>query len=156
MTGHDKILLIMATKNEIIELISEPIGEAGFELIELKLARFKKQSRLKLFIDSDDGVNIDDCARISKLVGSILDSSGLFKYGYGIEVSSPGLDRPLETARDFRRRIGETVEVFFYDKEKPSSRGELVDADERYIELQTDQGRNKYDLVGVRMGKIIV
>ncbi len=156
MTGHDKILLIMATKDKVMELVSEPIGEAGFELIEVKLARYKKQSRLQLFIDSDEGIKIADCSLISKLVTSLLDDSGLFEYGYVIEVSSPGLDRPLETARDFIRRIGETVEVFFYDKDIPSSRGELVGADERFIELQTDQGRNKYDLVGVKMGKIIV
>ncbi len=139
-----------------MELVSEPIAEAGFELIEVKLARYRKQSRLQLFIDSDNGVKIDDCVRVSKMVRPIFDNSGLFKFGYGLEVSSPGLDRPLETTRDFRRRIGETIEIYFYDKEKPSLRGELVGVEERYIELQTDQGRSKYDLVNVRKGKIIV
>lgn len=146
----------MALKDKIRELISASIEEAGFELVEMKLSRYKRQSRLQLFIDSDDGIKIDDCTRISKLVGPILDDSGLFEYGYAIEVSSPGLDRPLETARDFRRRIGETVEVFFNDKDIPPSRGKLVSADDRYIELQTEKGKNKYDLIGVRVGKIIV
>jgi len=146
----------MAMKDKIRELISASIEDAGFELVEMKLSRYKRQSRLQLFIDSDDGIKIDDCARISKLVGPLLDDSGLFKYGYAIEVSSPGLDRPLETARDFRRRTGETVEVFFIDTDIPSSRGKLVSANDRYIELQTEDGKNKYDLVGVRVGKIIV
>jgi ribosome maturation factor RimP len=146
----------METKDKIMELVSAPIAEAGFELIDIKLARYRKESRLQLFIDSDNGVKIDDCVRISRLVGPIFDNSGLFKFGYGLEVSSPGLDRPLETARDFRRRVGETVEIYFNDKKLPSARGELVSADDRFIEIRTEGGLDKYDLMDVRKGKIIV
>ena len=146
----------MVLKEKVKELILPSIGQAGFELVELKLARYKKQSRLQLFIDSDDGIKIDDCTMISRLVTPLLDDSDLFKFGYVIEVSSPGLDRPLKTAQDFRRKIGETVEVYFNDKDKPCSRGELVNVDDNCIELKTDQEQNKYDLVSIRMGKIIV
>lgn len=145
----------MISKEKMAELLSASIENEGFELIEIKLSRYKRSSRLQVFIDSDRGVEIDDCAHLSKVIGSIIDARNIFDYGYVIEVSSPGLDRPLHTARDFRRRIGEEIRIFFNDNEMPPLQGELVGTNERYIELQTRNGKNKYDLVNVRMGKII-
>jgi len=145
----------MAQKKIIEELIKPVIEEEGFELVELKLARYKKSSRLLLFVDSDHGVNLDDCARLSKAVEPVLDSSDVFSFGYVIEVSSPGLDRPMTTARDFKRRIGKRVQIFFNDSNLPPREGELTDADEKLIELQNDGDKSKYDLSSIKMGKII-
>ncbi len=145
----------MSIKQQIEELITGPLEKEGFELIELKLARYKKNSRVQLFVDSDHGVSIDDCVRLSRIVEPILEQNEVFTYGYTVEVSSPGLDRPLETARDFKRRIGEKIQLYFHDSSIPPKEGELVGADEQFIELENDLGRNKYDLVGIKMGKII-
>lgn len=146
----------MTLKDKIAELIAPPIENEGFELIELKLSRYKKNSRLQVFVDSDNGVNLGDCIRLTKAVEPLLEKSSLFAYGYVIEVSSPGLDRPLHTARDFRRRVGEKVRIFFNDAERPPLEGELVGADDRFIELQTEDGASRCDLLNVRAGKIII
>jgi len=145
----------MSLKKKIEELITPVIEDEGYELVELKLSRYKKSSRLQLFVDSDHGVNIDNCARLSKAVEPVLEGEDMFPYGYVIEVSSPGLDRPLTTARDFKRRIGERVRIYFNDTDLPPAEGELVAADERCIELRIDDDSSKYDLVNIRMGKII-
>ena len=145
----------MSIKNDIAELIKPAIESEGFDLIEIKLALYKAKGRLQVFIDSDHGVTIDDCANISRILEPMIDAAGIFKYGYTIEISSPGLDRPLSTARDFRRRVGEKVEIFFNDISIPPIRGDLVDANDRYIELETKNGRDKLDLFNVRVGKII-
>jgi ribosome maturation factor RimP len=146
----------MIQKERIAELISEPIEQEGFELIELKLSHYRKSNRLQVFVDSDNGVKLDDCARLSRAIEPVLEAGDIFKHGYVIEVSSPGLDRPLITARDFRRRIGETVRILFNDNQSAPASGELISADDRYIELQTKSGTSKYDLVSVKMGKIIL
>ena len=145
----------MSLKKKIEDLITPVIEDEGYELVELKLSRYKKSSRLQLFVDSDSGIDISSCARLSKAVEPVLDGEDLFPYGYVIEVSSPGLDRPLVTARDFKRRIGERVQIYFNDSDLPPAEGELVAADDRYIELRVDDDMSKYDLVNVRMGKII-
>ncbi|UCD94114.1 MAG: ribosome maturation factor RimP [Candidatus Zixiibacteriota bacterium] len=145
----------MIRKEKIAELISEPIEQEGFDLVELKLSHYKSSNRLQIFVDSDNGVKLDDCARLTRVIAPVLEAGNLFKHGYIIEVSSPGLDRPLVTAREFRRRIGETVRIFFNDNESAPASGELISADDRYIELQTKDGTSKYDLVNVKMGKII-
>ncbi|PKK83799.1 MAG: hypothetical protein CVT49_06585 [candidate division Zixibacteria bacterium HGW-Zixibacteria-1] len=145
----------MLLKRKIEELITPVIAEEGFELVELKLARYKRSSRLQLYVDSNNGVTIDDCARISRAVDPVLESNDIFTYAYTVEVSSPGLDRPLTTARDFRRRIGERVMVYFNDSGLLPQEGELVDADDSHIELQKDDNRSRYDLINIRMGKVI-
>jgi len=145
----------MTLKDKIERLVTSPIEEEGFELIELKLAQYRRNCRLQLFIDSDHGVNIDDCARLSKAIGPILEASRLFPGEYTIEVSSPGLDRPLRTTRDFRRRIGERIKIFFNDNMLAPAEGILVAADEQSLELQIGDGNEKYDLVAVRTGKIV-
>jgi ribosome maturation factor RimP len=145
----------MELKSKIAALIEEPLATEGFELVEIKLARFRKSSRLQIFIDSDGGVKLEDCARLSRMIEPIIDGERLFEYGYVLEVSSPGLDRPLITARDFRRRVGENVRVTFNDMEIAPVDGKLVAADDESIELTASEGSRRIDLHSVKMGKII-
>lgn len=136
-------------------VIVSPIEREGFELVELKLSHYKSSSRIQVYIDSDHGVMLDDCVRVSKTLSSVLEEAGMFNGKYTIEVSSPGLDRPLRTFRDFSRRIGETVEIFFEDAGTASMKGKLVGVEGDEIELQTDDETRKLGLAGIRMGKII-
>ncbi len=145
----------MELKKKILEVLTPELAQEGFDIVELKLSRFKQNSRLRIFIDSDKRVSIGDCARLSKIIAPMLDMENLFAGDYTLEVSSPGLDRPLETARDFRRRIGKRIEVFFTDSGKKSVRGDLVGVNEISIELETGEGINKVDLAEIRMGKVV-
>jgi ribosome maturation factor RimP len=146
----------MKLKNKIAEILTGLLEGEGFDLVEVKLAQYGENSRLQVFIDSDNGVTIDDCVRVSKTIGPVIDAGGLFRYGYTIEVSSPGLDRPLLTARDFRRRIGETVEIVFNDAAVRPLKGELICADDQCIELETESGSGKFNLVDIKSGRIII
>lgn len=136
-------------------LLTPEFAREGFDIVELKLSRYKQDSRLQIFIDSDDGVSIADCTRLSKTITPILDLENTFPGEYTLEISSPGLDRPLETARDFRRRIGKRIEVVFVDGEKKPIKGELVEADEETIKLNTGQGMDSLKLNDIKMGKVI-
>ena len=141
---------------QIISVLSYKLSSyQGFDLVELKLSRYKKNSRLQVFVDSDSGISIENCSHISRIIEPLIDVANFFAYGYTIEVSSPGLDRPLTTARDFKRRIGETVEIVFDDAGMAPVKGKLVSADDRHIELEIADEKNKYDLAHVKAGKII-
>ena len=143
-------------KDKIMELIEPSIEKLGFDLVELKLARFKNNNTVRIFVDSDDGVNLDDCARISKAIDVVLEDNDIFGNGYTIEVSSPGLDRPLQTGKEFNRRIGEKVQIQFHQDDQSSIEGEITGADDLSVELLTKEGRQKIDLAGIKMGKIIL
>lgn len=145
----------MELKNRIIELLAAPLLEEGFDIVEIKLARYRKDSRLQIFVDSDNGVRLDDCARLSHRIEAIIEENQVFGSGYTLEVSSPGLDRPLLTARDFRRRVGETIQLTFNDLDIAAVKGELISADDVMLELKTSDGTRKINLDQVKMGKIL-
>ncbi len=145
----------MNLKLELENLVVAPVTQEGFDLLEIKVSHFKKSSRIQIFIDGDNGVKLEDCARVSRAVEKVLDDEGILPGGFVLEVSSPGLDRPLHTSRDFRRRVGETVEVYFEDPAQAPLQGKLLTAGDDYIEVMMADGLRKLELTTVRMGKII-
>lgn len=145
----------MNLKEELENLIVSPVIEEGFDLLEIKVSHFKKSSRIQIFIDGDSGVKLEDCARVSRAVEKVLDEEEILPGGFVLEVSSPGLDRPLHSSRDFRRRVGETIEIIFDNPAQAPLQGKLIAAGDDYIEIMMADGLRRLELTTVRMGKII-
>jgi len=87
------------------------LAEQGFELVEVEYALHGGTAVLRLFIDKDGGINIDDCASASRFVSLLLDKNDFIRDQYTLEVSSPGIDRPLRKPVDFDRYKGEKVAI---------------------------------------------
>jgi ribosome maturation factor RimP len=144
-------------KTDLIRVIEPVIVAEGFELVELKLARYKRSYRVQVFIDIDGGVTIDHCAHMSNLIGAALDLVDMIAGAYILEVSSPGLDRPLHTARDFRRRIGERVEVRVIENGREAMvTGTLTGVENDTLALENETGVLAVALTDVRQGKVII
>ncbi|ABC80874.1 ribosome maturation factor RimP [Anaeromyxobacter dehalogenans] len=100
---------------EQVRSLLEPVLERdGYELVEVEWARLAGRWTLRVFIDKAGGVGIDDCQAVSKTVEPILDVADFIEPAYDLEVSSPGLDRPLRKPRDFDRYAGQRVHVKAY------------------------------------------
>ena len=101
------------TKQEqrLTELLSPTVEAAGFELLGCEFVPAGRHSTLRLFIDHPDGVTVDHCAVVTREVGAILDVEDPIQNEYNLEVSSPGLDRPLFTPAHFAKVVGQKVEV---------------------------------------------
>lgn len=114
----------------------------GFELVLLEYV--PRQKVLRLFIDQPNGVTIDDCSKVSRLVGDLLDAEGVserIEGHYNLEVSSPGLDRPLVKAKDFQRFVGKRVNIQtreMVQNRKKFPNGELLAADEEGVRVKVD------------------
>jgi ribosome maturation factor RimP len=92
--------------------IIEPLLHAhGAELVELQLQPQKGRWLVRVFVDAEDGVSLEDCQLFSLEISQVLDAEELIPSSYVLEVSSPGLDRPLRTPRDFRRQSQRLVTV---------------------------------------------
>jgi ribosome maturation factor RimP len=93
----------------------EPIlARDGYELVEVEWVRGGGRWTLRVFIDKQGGVNIDDCQAVSRTVEPILDVEDFIEPAYDLEVSSPGLDRPLRKPQDFDRYRGQRAHVKAY------------------------------------------
>lgn len=100
----------------IVSSFARPIvDEAGFELVDLELAGRQGSYVLRLLIDKPGGVTINDCAQVNRELSSLLDLEDPIPSRYTLEVSSPGLDRPFKTEKDFRRALGKWVKVVSAD-----------------------------------------
>lgn len=135
------------SKREIYEAKTEelilPLVEANhFELVDVEYVKEAGTWYLRIYIDKEGGININDCELISRAFSEILDKDDYIEDAYILEVSSPGLGRPLKKDKDFQRNMGEEVEVRTY---KPINKQKefvgLLDAwDKESVTLQMEDG----------------
>jgi len=135
------------SKREIYEAKTEelvlPLVEANhFELVDVEYVKEAGTWYLRIYIDKEGGININDCELVSRAFSDILDKEDYIEDAYILEVSSPGLGRPLKKEKDFQRNLGEEVEVRTY---KPINKQKefigLLDAwDKETVTLQLESG----------------
>lgn len=100
---------------EKVESIARPIVEGlGFELVDVEYVREGADWYLRVYIDSDGGITLSDCESVSRPLSKKLDEVDPIPQAYIFEVSSPGVERPFKTSKDFEKAIGENVKVKFY------------------------------------------
>ncbi|MEZ5672738.1 MAG: ribosome maturation factor RimP [Thiotrichaceae bacterium] len=98
--------------NKLQELLAPAITALGYELLGIeRITQGKRGTLLRVFIDCDEGITLDDCERVSHQVSGILDVEDPIVGKYVLEVSSPGLDRPLFTLDHFSRFVGHKISV---------------------------------------------
>ena len=121
-------------------LIQPMIDEHHFELVDVEWVKEGANWYLRVFIDKEGGITVDDCELISRAFEEILDREDYISENYIFEVSSPGLDRPLKKEKDFARSIGKDVEIKLYkalNKEKEFV-GVLTDYDKETITIELE------------------
>ena len=99
------------TIERIREVVVPILSSMGLELVDLGLSGHGRRGHLRIFIDKAGGVNVDDCEQVSRYVGHALDVADPIPFAYLLEVSSPGLDRPLRKAEDYQRSVGKLVRL---------------------------------------------
>lgn len=96
------------------ELVTPIIEEGGYELVDVEYVKEGADYYLRVYADKEGGININDCVAISRALEEKLDAADKLEDAYILEVSSPGLTRPLKKEKDFKRSIGKLVEVKLY------------------------------------------
>ena len=101
-----------SASDSLIEMVRGAVESIGYELVGVEYqSQGKGGSLLRIYIDHEKGIGVDDCASVSRQVSGVLDVEDPIKENYSLEVSSPGLDRPLFFVRDFERFSGSRVSV---------------------------------------------
>jgi ribosome maturation factor RimP len=126
-----------------IQALVEPIlAEREMELVELTCRPQGRQQVIRLLVDRVGGVTIQQCATVNQRIGNALETANLIEGSYTVEVSSPGLDRPLTTKRDFERALGEDLQVGVADAEGKvrDMSGMLLAVQHEAVVLKTPHG----------------
>jgi ribosome maturation factor RimP len=96
---------------QLHDIIEPAVTALGYELVGVEHLAQGRHSMLRIYIDSAAGITVDDCAKVSHQVSAVLDVEDPIHGHYTLEVSSPGLDRPLFTAEHYRRYVGNEIQV---------------------------------------------
>ena len=126
---------------DLNELFEPVIESMGYELVGVEFIGGGHHGTLRVYIDRDEGVSVDDCAVISHQVSAILDVEEPIRQSYDLEISSPGIDRPLFKLADYERFAGQTAKIKLAValEGRKNFRGELLGvADSRWIKIEVD------------------
>lgn len=146
---------------QTVETYLKPIlDEHNFELVDVEYVKEGTNWYLRVFIDKQGGITIDDCELVSRALEKILDKEDPIKNSYILEVSSPGLDRPLKKDSDFEKYKGRIVDIKLYkpfNKKKEYS-GELLELRDNIVYIIDEEGNqlsfNRNDIAIVRLAVI--
>ncbi|KNF08858.1 ribosome maturation factor RimP [Gottschalkia purinilytica] len=127
-------------ENMVTEMLDPILEELNFELVDVEYIKEGPNMYLRIYIDKPGGINIDDCQKVSEQVSELLDEKDPIEENYFLEVSSPGLDRPLKKEKDFQSSIGKDVEISLYKplNGKKKFAGKLLKFDNEKVYIEDD------------------
>ncbi|MEO1050215.1 MAG: ribosome maturation factor RimP [Bacteroidota bacterium] len=125
----------MDLQKRIEEIASEYLESDLHFLAEVSLSHQKTEGHRKVLVllDGDQGVSIEDCAKLSRKIGARIEEENIFGSAYTLEVSSPGVDYPLKSQRQFAKNIGRSIRV--RTKNGEDTKGELLACDDQSVTL---------------------
>lgn len=147
----------MDTVSRLEALLEPGISALGYELVLVELSGTGRGTILRLYIDSPDGISVGDCARVSEQVSAVLDVEDPIRGEYTLEVSSPGLDRPLAKRADFERFKGETVKVRMRDAVlgRKNFTGRLVSVEGDSVVVEMDKETFDLPFSGIERARLV-
>jgi ribosome maturation factor RimP len=142
-------------REQLIPVVEGAVNAAGYDLVDLEFRREAHSWVLRIYIDLLDGepggVNHADCERASRTVSAALDVADLIPHRYALEVSSPGLERPLRRAHDFRRFAGQRARIKLHDpvEGRRNFAGTLRGASDGVVHIETDGREYAFPLAAI-------
>ena len=120
---------------KVKELISDLLRDAKVELVDIAYRRESGSMVLRLLVDKENGITLEDCSYLNEEIGKVLDREDIMPERYFLEVNSPGLDRPLKAKRDFQRVMGKRINVHTYEpvEDKRDHNGEVTGVDDENV-----------------------
>jgi ribosome maturation factor RimP len=148
-----------ASAERLSALLAPLVTETGADLENVDVSKAGKRSVVRVVVDRDGGVSMDDVADVSRVVSDALDAldeaePGVLGTSYVLEVTSPGVERPLTAARHWRRNVGRLVTVVL--REGPQVTGRVLSADEDVVVLEVDGDERTLRLDAIARGSVQV
>ena len=128
------------------DLLKPSITALGYEMVAIELIGSGGGEILRIYIDHPDGITVEDCARVSRQVSAVLEVEDPVSGAYTLEVSSPGLDRPLVKLEDFKQHVGELAKIRIHEPVlgRKNFTGKLISVDKELVVVEVDN--EQYEL----------
>ncbi|NOX65333.1 MAG: ribosome assembly cofactor RimP [Chlorobi bacterium] len=144
-------------KKEILEKTKEMTEDLGYLFIDMDFRGDSRNRILEIYIDKEAGVTVDDCKNVSRAVGDMIEEDGLIVSRYRLDVSSPGIDRPLKFIQQFKRNIGRSFELKLLEDESSSKlEGKLLEVADDDLKFQIKKEIKVINIKKIRSAKVLV
>ena len=141
----------------IKEVLEEDIERLGCKVWGLELFGRRSNQTLRIYIDKNERISVEDCEKVSKHVSKVLDTENDFSENYMLEVSSPGLDRKFFYNEQYKDYLNEPLKVTFFDSQnKKTIKGRLEEADESSIKLELKDGTRQIAFSSIIQANLII
>jgi len=139
------------------DLLQPLVEDLGYEFVGLEYSNNPKNSVLRIYIDHDNGVGIDDCETVSRETAALLDVKDPIRSQYNLEVSSPGLDRPLFRAAHYQQFVGEIAQITLFAPQDGRRKfsGPILGAEDSNIRIEQDGNEVTLDLSNVVKARLV-
>jgi ribosome maturation factor RimP len=139
------------------ELLQPLVEELGYEFVGIEYNSNPKHSVLRIYIDHDNGVGIEDCETVSRETAALLDVKDPIRSQYNLEVSSPGLDRPLFTPAHYREFAGRLAQINLFAPQDGRRKfsGPILDADDSSVSIEQDGSEVRLDFGNIVKARLI-
>jgi ribosome maturation factor RimP len=147
-----------AVLNERLEQLLTPVVESlGYELVLLEYQAGTHSAMVRLYIDAESGIRIEDCERVSREVAGVLDVEDPIRTAYQLEVSSPGLDRPLVKPAHYARFVGEEIKLQLSIPRGARKRfkGVIVSVSQQAVVVDTSEGRLEFEFSEIEQARLV-
>ncbi len=131
----------MNLEENIKEIANKHLADESHFVVDVNISTRKGPSKVLVLLDGDEGVNIDDCADLSRAISAELEENDIMESAYTLEVSSPGVDYPLSMGRQFQKNIGREVKVTLNNGK--DTKGKLKAYTDKSITLEKEKGKGK-------------
>lgn len=144
-------------QDKLNTLIEPAVEAAGFELIGVEFVRAGKHSTLRVYIDHPDGITVDDCADVSHQVSAVMDVEDPISTEYNLEVSSPGMDRPLFKAAHYQAVVGQVVSIRLRvpQENRRNFKGEVLSVVDDKLTIQVDNEQFELVISNIEKGNLV-
>jgi ribosome maturation factor RimP len=138
-------------------LLQPLVEDLGYEFVGLEHSSNPKSAVLVIYIDSADGIAVEDCEKVSREVAALLDVEDPIPGRYNLEVSSPGLDRPLFTLEQFGQFTGEVAQISLYAPQegRRKFKGQILGTDEGQVRIDQDGVEVTLDLGNIAKARLV-
>ncbi len=144
-------------EKRLTTMLNPPVEALGFELVGVEFVRAGKHSIMRVYIDHENGINVDDCAEVSHQVSAVLDVEDPISTEYNLEVSSPGMDRPLFKEQHYAAIIGEVVNIRLSMpmNNRRNFKGTLVAVEDGVVSVEVDGQTFDLAFANIEKGNLV-
>ncbi|PID64157.1 MAG: ribosome maturation factor RimP [Gammaproteobacteria bacterium] len=148
----------MKKNEQLSELLAPTVEALGYELVGVEYHPNSVNALVRVYVDKETGINLDDCVAVNEQVSGVLDVEDPIPSRYTLEVSSPGLDRPLFNLKDFERFIGRAAKIRISRpiERQRNFKGTLIAVDGERITIEAEDGKqSELDFNTIEVARLI-